>query len=81
MLNRFQGLDFDLGEAIDALPGLARAGGRKLRGSVPPTQAVEREMEALARLGGRMLVFGEPDYPPLLALLDGAGSTHLSGAA
>ena len=59
-------------EAIDALPRLARAGGRKVGGAVPSLDAVEREMEDLARLGGRMIVLDGPDYPPLLALLDDA---------
>ena len=31
-----------------------------------------RELRGLARLGARMLFAGEPDYPPLLALLDDA---------
>ena len=59
-------------EAIDALPRLARAGGRKVGGAVPSLDAVEREMEDLARLGGRVIVLDGPDYPPLLALLDDA---------
>ena len=59
-------------EAIDALPGLARAGGRSDPLRVPPPGDVEREMARLAKLGGRMLVLGEPDYPELLALLEDA---------
>ena len=31
-----------------------------------------RELRGLARLGARMIFAGEPDYPPLLALLDDA---------
>jgi DNA processing protein len=58
-------------EAIDALPSLARAGGRESPG-VTPLSAVEKEMARLAKLGGRMLVLGEPDYPALLALLEDA---------
>jgi len=56
--------------AIDALPGLARHGGTASPPSVPAAQTIEREMEALARLGGRMLVLDGPGYPELLALLD-----------
>jgi len=56
--------------AIDALPGLARHGGTASPPNVPGAQAIEREMEALARLGGRMLVLDGPGYPDLLALLD-----------
>lgn len=59
-------------EAIEALPRLTRAGGRKAGGAVPPPDVAEREMESLARLGGRMLVLGGPNYPPLLALLEDA---------
>ena len=62
-------------EAIEALPRLARAGGRRVSSAVPPLGAVEREMEDLARLGGRMVVLGGPDYPPLLALLEDAPIT------
>ncbi len=57
--------------AIDALPGLtARHGGAASPPSVPAAQTIEREMAALARLGGRMLVLDGPGYPELLALLD-----------
>jgi DNA processing protein len=37
-----------------------------------PSDLAEREAEALARLGGAFLHLGEPDYPPLLALLEDA---------
>ncbi len=55
--------------ALDALPGLARAGGRDAPPSVPSQGMADAEIEALDRLGGRFLVMGEPDYPPLLAQL------------
>ncbi len=58
--------------AIDALPGLARAGGRADPPIVPPPATVEREIAALARLGGQFLLLGQPGYPALLALLDDA---------
>ena len=61
-------------EAIDALPGLARAGGRATPPVVAKRAAVEQELDRLHRLGGRMLVLGEPDYPELLAMLQGAPS-------
>jgi DNA processing protein len=57
-------------EAIDALPGLARAGGRADPLRVVPAGEVERELARLDKLGGRMLVLGAPDYPDMLALLD-----------
>ncbi len=61
-------------EAIDALPGLARAGGRRAGVKVISLDIAEREMEAVAKIGGRMLVLGGPDYPALLAMLDDAPS-------
>jgi len=59
-------------EALDALPGLAKSGGRATPPTVPPASVAQREMDSVAKLGGRILVLGEPDYPPLLALLDAA---------
>ena len=59
-------------QAIEALPGLAQAGGRTAPVAVTPARDVERELTRLHRLGGRMLVLGEPDYPELLALLEDA---------
>jgi DNA processing protein len=67
LLNRFP----SAAEAIDALPGLARAGGRESPG-VTPLATIEKELARLHKLGGRMLVLGEPDYPGLLALLTDA---------
>lgn len=58
--------------ALDALPGLARAGGRAAAPFIPPEAEVERELERLDRMGGHLLVAGQPGYPPLLALLDDA---------
>jgi len=59
-------------EALDALPGLAKSGGRAAPPVVPAIGPVQREIDAVSRLGGRMLVLDGPDYPPLLALLDAA---------
>ena len=58
--------------ALDALPGLARAGGRPSPQAVPSPDDAMRELRGFAKLGARMLFAGEPDYPPLLALLDDA---------
>jgi DNA processing protein len=58
--------------AIDALPGLAQAGGRVAPLSVPRTSDVERELGRVHKLGGRMLVLGEDDYPEMLAMLEDA---------
>ena len=59
-------------QAIDALPGLAQAGGRTAPFAVTPTRDVERELARLHKLGGRMLVLGEPDYPEMVAMLEDA---------
>lgn len=55
--------------ALDALPAHARAIGRANGVRIPETDEMEREMTAVARLGGRFLFLGQPDYPPLLTLL------------
>lgn len=58
--------------ALDALPALARAGGRSSMPAVPSADDAARELAELSRLGARMIFAAEPDYPPLLALLDDA---------
>ncbi len=57
---------------LDALPRLARAGGKPAPLKILPPAEAERELEQTARLGGRMVFLHEPDYPPLLAHLDDA---------
>ena len=57
-------------DAIDALPELSRAGGREL--AAASRASVEKELARLAKLGGRLLVLDEPDYPELLAMLQDA---------
>jgi len=59
----------DVREALDAAPRLARHGGAKeLR--MPSEADARDEIEALARLGGRLLASIEPDFPSPLAALD-----------
>ena len=53
--------------ALDGLPALA---GRTP--VIPPATAIRREMDATARLGGRLIFLDDPEYPPLLAQLDSA---------
>ena len=57
-------------EAIDALPGLARAGGKAGPPVTPPAALARREMDALHKLGGRMLFLDGPGYPAALAAFD-----------
>jgi DNA processing protein len=55
--------------ALQALPDLAAQTQSKV--SAAPIALAERELAALARLGGRLIVKGEADYPePLAALPD-----------
>ncbi|MCW3475701.1 DNA-processing protein DprA [Limobrevibacterium gyesilva] len=58
--------------ALDALPGLARAGGRATPPEIPPPAVALREIERVRKLGARLLFLDRSDYPPLLALLDDA---------
>lgn len=57
--------------ALEALPELARRGGRKKPIRVCSVAAAAREMEQLERFGGRMIAAIEPDYPkPLRQIAD-----------
>lgn len=58
--------------ALDALPEIARRGGREKPLVLFPKAAADREMAALDRAGARLVAWGEPDYPPLLAAVDDA---------
>ena len=55
---------------LDALPALARRGGRRRPIKVCARAAAEREIEALDRLGGHLIALGEPAYPQALAAID-----------
>lgn len=76
---------FRTGEAaLEALPGLARRGGRRRALKVCPQAEATRELEALAAAGGWMVHRGEAGFPALLAavedappLLSGLGHGHL----
>ncbi|MBV9747550.1 MAG: DNA-protecting protein DprA [Acetobacteraceae bacterium] len=58
--------------ALAAVPSLARAGGRQSPPTIVSPEEAESELRGTARLGGRLIFLGDPDYPPLLALLDDA---------
>ncbi len=68
LLNHFGGA----AAALDALPDLARRGGAGQTPKICAVDAAQREMAGIARLGARLIALGEPDYPPILALSDGA---------
>lgn len=57
--------------ALDALPDLARRGGRLLL-KVGSRAEAEKEMAAASRLGVRFIAMGEPDYPKTLQAVDTA---------
>lgn len=59
-------------EALRALPELARRGGRRKAIVIASRASGEREMAALAKAGGQMILWGDPDYPRLLATLPDA---------
>lgn len=56
--------------ALDALPGLLKRAGTHAR--IPSVGEAEAEIEAAARLGGRLVGSGEPGYPQLLRYISGA---------
>ena len=59
----------DAREALDAAPHLARRGGAaSLR--IPSEAEANAEIEALARIGGRLIAAIEPDFPAGLAALE-----------
>lgn len=57
--------------ALDALPRLVRRGGGD-KARIPPTDDVNRESDALAKLGGHLLASCEPQFPRGLAAADPA---------
>ncbi len=56
--------------ALAALPAMLRRINTPAR--IPSASEAEDEIAALARLGGRFVGSGEPDYPPLLRYISGA---------
>lgn len=58
--------------ALDALPDLARYGGRKSALTICSSAAAEDEIAALRKIGATIVYWGEPDYPPLLAHIEDA---------
>lgn len=67
LINQFGGA----AAALDALPDLARRGGRLLL-KVATRAEAEKEMAAAARLGARFVAMGEPEYPKTLQAFDTA---------
>ncbi|OZA92452.1 MAG: DNA processing protein DprA [Rhizobiales bacterium 39-66-18] len=68
LINQFGGA----AAALEALPTLARKGGRLIPPRVPTLAEAEDEIAALARIGGRLVAMGEADYPHPLQEIDDA---------
>lgn len=59
-------------EALNALPELAKKGGRKKPLEAPPLSTIEKEYEALQKIGGDIICASEKAYPLALAATDDA---------
>ena len=59
-------------DALDALPALSRRGGRRGAVTVCPRDRAEAELAAAEDLGGRHVIWGDADYPALLAQIEDA---------
>ena len=67
LVNKFGGA----AAALEALPDLARRGGRpKLK--IATRAEAEKELAAAARIGVRFVALGEPEYPKALQAVDTA---------
>lgn len=60
------------GEALRALPDLARRGGGAKGMDIAPEAQIAREVEQVEALGASWLIWGDADYPALLAEADDA---------
>ena len=60
------------GTALEAIPELARRGGRRRALTLLEHDAAAEEIETVIALGGAHLYFGEPAYPAALAAIDDA---------
>ncbi|MBL6929654.1 MAG: DNA-protecting protein DprA [Rhodospirillales bacterium] len=58
--------------ALQAVPEMAKNGGRAGKIRVAPRAEAEREMEECGRIGVRIVARGEPEYPPLLRHIEDA---------
>jgi DNA processing protein len=64
LVNRYGGA----GPALEALPELAKRGGRSI--TIATREAAEREYEALMRFGAKLLCLGEEGFPASLRAID-----------
>lgn len=68
LVNQFGGA----AAALDALPTLARRGGRLMPPRTPSVTEAEDEVATLERLGGRFVLMADAAYPEALRVLDDA---------
>jgi len=68
LINRFG----SVGAALDALPHLSRKGGRTAPLKAPTITAIEDEIAAVEKMGGRIIAMGEAGFPDLLQYISGA---------
>src|SRR3954467_13759263 len=64
LVNRYGGA----GPALEALPELAKRGGRSI--TIATREAAEREDEALMRFAAKLLCLGEEGFPASLRAID-----------
>jgi len=57
-------------QVLEALPHLAQRGGRTAPLKICTIAEADRELDAGAKLGARLITAGEPDFPAQLAALD-----------
>lgn len=58
--------------ALEALPELARKGGRKRPITIAPLDAITREMEQIEQCGAKLIIISDDDYPPNLREVEDA---------
>ncbi len=59
-------------EALYALPELSRRGGRKKPLKAPDEKYIMREYKALQKLGGKLIIYADKEYPLALTAIDDA---------
>lgn len=70
--------------ALEALPDLARRGGRSGAIRIPDAASAAAELDRIEAFGARLVAIGDPDYPPLLKEIPGPPpllTVHGGGAA
>jgi DNA processing protein len=66
LLARFGSAD----AALDGLPQIASEAGRATIPKTPTSAQARQEQDAVHKLGGRILFLDDPEYPPLLLMLE-----------